>query len=195
MARTFAGGIWFTQLTFNELDRTWHPHLHVMLDGAFTPQKTLASTWHAVTVTSKILDIRVVKSTKDAARYVSRYVTRPIRLTDLPESQYLAVKIAFASRRTYGAFGTARTAKVLIKPTFDSTDWARIGNWSTVTALMPSLPAARAIYRAWITGRPLTQPYDLIMIDHAIDWDAGNLDRAPPSLPFWHLYGDHRNGQ
>ena len=44
-----AGGVASTDLTFNEAEHSWHPHLHMLLDGAWLDWAELVATWRAIT--------------------------------------------------------------------------------------------------------------------------------------------------
>ena len=71
------GGIYSLEVTYDEVNRNWHPHLHVLTQGTFFDQKMLSTLWKTVTGDSPVVDIRAVKSKKHVAKYVSKYVTKP----------------------------------------------------------------------------------------------------------------------
>ena len=51
-------------------------HLHVIAEGAYLPATELSAAWHKITGDSFVVDVRSLKSGKDAAYYVSKYVTK-----------------------------------------------------------------------------------------------------------------------
>ncbi len=42
-------GVRAFEVTYNELTQTWHPHFHVIYDGAYLPQDKLADLWEKIT--------------------------------------------------------------------------------------------------------------------------------------------------
>ncbi len=69
-------GIAVLEVTRNAATGGWHPHLHVLIRGDYVPQKLVAMTWEAITGTSRIVDVRRVKSLQNASRYVTKYLSK-----------------------------------------------------------------------------------------------------------------------
>jgi hypothetical protein len=59
-------------------DGLWHPHLHLLLESFFLPQKQLSHEWLAVTGDSYIVDVRQVGQEQQEVRYVCSYVGKPL---------------------------------------------------------------------------------------------------------------------
>lgn len=57
---------------------SWHPHLHVLFEGDFLPQPDIKAAWLRITGDSSIVDLRHVGSGLHAARYVTKYLTKPL---------------------------------------------------------------------------------------------------------------------
>jgi hypothetical protein len=56
-------------------DNGWHPHLHVIFDGEYFPQKELRALWHEVTGDSYVVDVRAVD--KGVINEMSKYLAKP----------------------------------------------------------------------------------------------------------------------
>lgn len=177
---TIRGGVWFLQVTLSPTDFTWHPHLHIILDADFVPQSQLVKHWLSVTHTSRILDVREIRSPEKAATYVSRYVSRPGAIHDWPVDYRAQMYNCLGSRRSCGCFGTARVFRVLAKPPYIRSDWEPVGSWATVTSLAPINPEAATILRAWQRGLPLAPAVSLAPVDHLIDGDSFGREPHPP---------------
>jgi len=61
------GAIRSLEVTYNAATG-WHPHYHILTDGAFIPQADLSAAWAEITGDSKIVDIREWKGGKAAAK-------------------------------------------------------------------------------------------------------------------------------
>ncbi len=92
------------EVTFNRQQKTWHPHLNVIFDGDFLPQKDLADNWRASTGgQGKIVWIEEAKGAKTALE-VFKYVTKLADIADVPDAviEFLAATRALRFLRTYG---------------------------------------------------------------------------------------------
>lgn len=121
------GGAAFLEIKVGEKDGLWHVHLHCLVTGSFWHQKDISHEWHCVTGDSSIVDIRAIQSSEDAARYVTKYVTKPADSTvfsklDLLQEFILAIK----ARRLCLTFGTWRGKELEAVPA-DSTIWHDVG--------------------------------------------------------------------
>jgi hypothetical protein len=101
----------------------WHPHLHVIGEGRYLDQRTLSDLWRKVTGDSFVIDIRRIDSGKDAAHYVTKYVTKGCS-PNVWESNDLAQEWITASKgvRTCATYGTWRGFR-LMHVTDTATDW------------------------------------------------------------------------
>jgi hypothetical protein len=75
-----AGSIAVLEVTYNAKTDRWHPHLHVILDAAYIEQRALSKAWLSVTLTSRIVDIRAVRSFGDVAKYLTKYLMKTCEL-------------------------------------------------------------------------------------------------------------------
>lgn len=178
--QAWRGGIWFIQVTWKPKTQQWHPHIHVLLDGEYVTQYTIRKHWLKITLTSKIVDIRKIKSALDSCLTVTRYVARPMNLQDLGDTERLELHAAFSGRRLAGTFGTARKLQLLRPPTFDRAMWKRVGGWFWVTSLAGSDERAFAILLAYESRTPLAPHISLYDAWKDEDGLPKELDPIPP---------------
>lgn len=157
MSKGWRGGVWFLQITFNRETEQWHPHLHILIDGDFIPQKLLSLKWLTVTKTSNILDVRSVNSPDKVGQYVSRYVARPCLLTSLYLEQRIILYSALHGRRLCGTFGSMKGVNLTSNANYDPSQWQRIGSYREVIILSESDDNAKRILNAWRKHRPLPE--------------------------------------
>lgn len=71
-----SGGLAFLEVKWQPLAKRWHPHLHVLIAGAYFPQADIATLWLRATGDSHVVDIRAVSDLPEAARYVAKYASK-----------------------------------------------------------------------------------------------------------------------
>jgi hypothetical protein len=74
-SQTYGKGI--IEIAFNAKTRTWHPHLHIVSRGNFIAQRELSKAWEKASEGSRIVDVRILKSERACAKYVSKYLGKP----------------------------------------------------------------------------------------------------------------------
>lgn len=126
------GGAAFLEIKVGEKDGLWHVHLHCLITGSYFDQKTLSREWHAVTGDSSIVDIRAIKTSEDAARYVTKYVTKPadnsvFGCTDKLQEFIISLR----GRRLCMTFGSWRGTKLEDRPKCD-VEWHDIGSLTSI---------------------------------------------------------------
>lgn len=166
----FKGGIWYFQVTWSADRSQWHPHLHVLTIGDYTPQKRISAAWQEITKNSTIVDIRQIYKPEKVAAYVARYASQPCKLTDLPFQQAVDAVAELKGRRLCGTYGTAHGLRLRSYPPHQKDDWVSLGAWSTILGLLDTDINSRRIVTAWI-GRT-TIPEDCTCID-TDNWIAG----------------------
>lgn len=154
------GGIWFTQVTYNSEDNTWHPHLHIVYVGRYLPQDELSDMWLTITGDSYIVDVRAVKSASKMAEYVSRYVSEPAKMSDLDDDNLLQLALALHGRRICGTWGPGRDCRLSPQTPADSEEWERVGTWWAVVEAAYLGGSAAEIIRCWREGLPYDGPLD-----------------------------------
>lgn len=114
------GGAAFLEISYTVETDTWHPHLHVLLDGRYIPKADLQQAWLDVTGDSKNADIRIVRSKRQVISYITKYATKPLPTPVIRMEWLLHEAIpVLAGRRTILTFGTWSRWQILKKPTDD----------------------------------------------------------------------------
>jgi hypothetical protein len=126
-ARHVVGGFAVIEITRNNETHHWHPHLHVLAIGSYIPQAGLSTAWWSVTHTSKIVDIRQVRRTADAVRYITKYLTKP-QASEIGHSPELVTQYFAALQRTHWCITFGKRG-LLPKPEEDHhpKDWTNVG--------------------------------------------------------------------
>ncbi|MFZ1061245.1 MAG: protein rep [Candidatus Rokuibacteriota bacterium] len=142
------GAIAVLEVTWNEESSQWHPHLHCVLDSSFFEQKQVSRAWLRITLDSKIVDIRAVKSFEKAAAYLTKYLLKTLVLPAEVDPARLDELYAMHQKTRLVRFhGTLRPNpfEELWKPPYP-TDWTpRMPLLDFLTRLDEGEPRARAI--------------------------------------------------
>ena len=129
--RKVTGGVQILEVTYNAETRQWHPHAHCLLLGKFLPVVPIRKAWKRITADSHVLNIQLARSTADAIRYVTTYITKPVsnRLYDLPSAldEYI---VAMHGVHTVATFGSLRGTPLEQPP--NDTAWEVIGTLDEV---------------------------------------------------------------
>ncbi len=121
------GGVAFVELKYNNTTSTWHPHIHCLLQGHFIPQVTLSRLWYSITGDSLIVDIRLVRSGRSIARYITKYASKPLNTTYSNEPDLLdEVMRAIKGKRLCMTFGSWRSRQ--LSAASPETGWENIGS-------------------------------------------------------------------
>lgn len=126
------GGAFTLEVKWQEKTRRWHPHMHIIAEGEFLRQSSLAAIWKRITKDSHVVDIRCLKDAHDAAHYVSKYVTKGTsdnvwRDTDAAQEWITAMK----GVRICSTYGTWRGYKLMAKPEL-AKDWTPIASLTSI---------------------------------------------------------------
>lgn len=127
-ARATDGGLAVLEITYDPDTTRYHPHLHVLCDGRFIAQAALANEWERITGDSRIVDIRYISRPDHAAKYVTKYLTKPIDHAIYHSEPGLKEAIeALKGTKQLITFGTWRKLH-LLKPLRED-DWRSLGHW------------------------------------------------------------------
>ena len=97
------GSIVSLEITWNDTDRTWHPHLHILVDSGFIVWQGLRDAWHEVTLgEGKAVFIQKCKAGWE--RELIKYITKVGKLLKCPAAFREFLEFARGRRfiRTYG---------------------------------------------------------------------------------------------
>lgn len=132
--RHIDGGAAFLEIKHNGTATPWHVHLHMIVEGKYSPQKELAHEWYACTGDSSIVDIRSVTDVKEVAHYVTKYVSKPMDQSLFTNAEALVQCIvAVKGRHTCLTFGTWRKLHLEEDPP-DPGDWHSLGSLAQLLA-------------------------------------------------------------
>lgn len=135
--KAVTGGAAFLELKRSSKSDRWHPHLHCLLEGRWIDRKELVRAWYEITTDSFILDIRPIHNTEHAARYVTKYASKPfnasyVRRPDLLDEAIVALK----GRKLAVTFGNWRGLLMTARPPD--------GTWELVAPLHSIIQRAAA---------------------------------------------------
>lgn len=155
------GGAAFLELKLSEKTGLWHVHLHCLITGSFWDQREISTEWHAVTGDSSIVDVRRISSSEDAARYVTKYVTKPIDSTVYRDTNRLdEAIISFRGRRLCMTFGSWRSEKLDDVPD-DDQEWHGLGR---LDCLVTKARAGDTDALRWVEGARRKWPLLIAMM-------------------------------
>jgi hypothetical protein len=106
------GGVYAVEVVFSPTTELWHVHLHIIADGLYWSQRDLSKAWEVVTVSSYIVDIRLVGSRRAAANYIARYVAKPLDAAAWPDSKLREFADALHGKRMVHTFGKSYAVEV-----------------------------------------------------------------------------------
>lgn len=72
------GGIDCIEVKLDKARNLWHVHAHCLVEGTWCDQAELARTWYAITGDSSVVDVRRTTTAEEAARYATKYATKPV---------------------------------------------------------------------------------------------------------------------
>lgn len=103
------GGVYTLEVTYNPRAMTWHPHVHLIVDGTYFPQPLLSSLWKKATGDSDIVWIQKVTSGQTAAMELAGYIGKPPKIKDMPAAKLLEYFHATRGLRMLQTFGACRS--------------------------------------------------------------------------------------
>jgi len=128
------GGVAICEIKHGLDGHTWHPHLHIIVEGKYLPHADLKTHWLRITEDSYIVDIRPVRSTEHLLNYVTKYVSKPLDSSVYATDETLTDAMqAMHGRRTCLTFGSWRGLDLTAHD--DETEWESIGPLSDLLEL------------------------------------------------------------
>jgi hypothetical protein len=172
--RRVKGGVAFVEFKWSGKSQAWHVHLHAITHGRYLPQPDLAAEWRACTGDSYIVDVRFVRDDSTVAKYVSKYVTKPIDSADSRSHDRLCEAItATHRRRLVIPFGDWIDIGLTASPA--EGEWIVVGDLESVArrAAAGDLDASAALHA-------VLSPQDVAVLIAAA---PHALERSPPAQP------------
>lgn len=105
------GGLYTIEVVWSPDSNAWHPHIHALVDGQFFPQRQLRDAWSTANGGSHIVDIRQVRSRRNAVNYVAKYVTKAAETKGIPAHAIEEWAEALHGLRMAQTFGTMHACK------------------------------------------------------------------------------------
>lgn len=160
------GGVAFLEINWSEQRQRWHPHFHILIEGRYLPYAQLKSLWLSITGDSFVIEIRIVRDAPTAARYVTKYASKPFNKTFLHKPRRLDEAIvALKGRKLLVTFGTWRGITLARTPT--------PGAWENIGSL-----------ERYIQNAAAGDPHAKAILSALTDQDLEPLyARAPPLTP------------
>lgn len=106
------GGLFVLEVTRNVDAGTWHPHLHVLVDGEYFDWKLLRSAWEQASRGATVVDIRAVHDRAKAALYLTSYISKSLDTRGWQPAVLLDYAKAVRSRRFVGTFGKSHNVRL-----------------------------------------------------------------------------------
>lgn len=129
--RRVKGGVAFCEIKWNAASNNWHVHLHALTHGRYLHQPDLRQAWYKATGDSLVVDVRFVRDSDKAVRYVSKYCGKPTDYETLTSPALLdELVLATHGRRLVLPFGNWRNVTLLEKPA--DGEWEIVGDLETV---------------------------------------------------------------
>jgi len=69
-----SGGIWKLEVTFNEEENTWHPHIHALIDMRYITQQQLSQYWKEIRKDNAFI-IHIREAYQEDVKYLKKYIS------------------------------------------------------------------------------------------------------------------------
>lgn len=126
--RRVTGGVATCEVKRTQNGDAWHPHLHILIEGKYLPHHDLRRAWFRITGDSYIVHIQQTGNAVVGARYVTKYLRKPVPAEIVRNDAWLDEAIrALHARRMVTTFGTWRGLQL--------TDAPDRGAWVTLCSL------------------------------------------------------------
>jgi hypothetical protein len=147
------GGAACIEITWNADTGLYNPHIHALTEGRFIPQAYLADEWERCTGDSRIVHITYVQNPNHAARYVTKYITKPVDNRLYFDDNALPEAIeALRGQKQLITFGTWRRFHLTRPLTEDA--WNTLGHWNEAEYATADRNAKLARLHALILANP-----------------------------------------
>lgn len=100
------------EVTFNNKTNQWHPHLHIIWNGSYFPQRLLSKMWCKATSGSTYVFLQKL-SGKGAMDYVAKYLTKcpPVKKWRDPEKRAAEI-VGLVGVQLFISFGNWKNVKI-----------------------------------------------------------------------------------
>jgi hypothetical protein len=163
----------------------WHCHYHVLFHGKYIVRSELARTWKTITGDSDIVDVRLARDRNNVARYVTKYVSKPLDMDCARHDNLLDEAVrALKGVRLMDTFGAWRGKPLTASD--DDRDWKECG---TLDGLMMAAYAGNVWASRVVKYLRRTGSTDALLA--CSEYEPPLAPRPPPSTPTTpSLFGD-----
>lgn len=183
--RSVSAGIVCLEVKRYKTVEGWHCHYHILFHGRYIVRDELARTWKTITGDSDIVDVRLARDRKNIARYITKYVSKPLDTTYARTDDLLDEAVeALKGVRLMDAFGAWR-GKPLTR-SIDDGEWTDTGTLDSylIAAYEGNTYARRVL--ATLRKQGTTDA-----MQAAAEWKPPCPPRSPPPIPTTPcLFGD-----
>lgn len=110
--RHVKGGVMVWETTRNEAKGTWHPHVHLIIDGDFWAHASVLAEWKKALQGDGAARIEACHDRTRSARYLAKYLAKDTEIAAWPESTIVEFAGAMHRRRLVATFGAMHKANV-----------------------------------------------------------------------------------
>lgn len=185
--RRVTGGVATCEVKRTADGASWHPHLHVIIEGRYIHKPDLVREWYRITLDSFIIHIRPMDTVQGAAEYVTKYLRKPVPADIVRNPQHLAAAmLALHGRRMVTTFGDWRGVKLTEVP--DRGDWTTLYPFRDLVARARSGDGESRRVLRHLLGQHHLDPEKLPTYFHQLPSPQLTLDLderpPPPDDPF-----------
>ena len=155
----------------------WHCHYHVLFEGRYIVREELAAAWKAITGDSDIVDVRLARDRQNVARYITKYVSKPLDMTYTRTDELLDEAVeALKGVRLVDTFGAWRGVR--LTQVDGDAEWTDVGTLDgiLIAAYEGNTWAARVVAALRRSGTG-----DAMLA--ASEYRPPIVPRPPPALP------------
>jgi len=106
------GGVMVWETTRNEQKGSWHPHVHLIIDGEFWAHADLLAEWKKALQGDGAARIEACHDRTRSARYLAKYLAKDTEIAAWKESTIVEFAEAMHRRRLVATFGRMHKANV-----------------------------------------------------------------------------------
>lgn len=106
------GGVMVWETKNNVAADTWHPHLHLIIDGSFFPHAELHAEWKRILGRDGTCDLKPVHDRAAAARYIGSYLAKDNNISGWPQADLCEFANAMHRRRLVATFGSSHNVNL-----------------------------------------------------------------------------------
>lgn len=110
--RYVKGGVAVWEVKWNPAAKTWHPHLHVLIDGVFFPHAVLHAEWTRILGHDGTTDLQACRDRCKSAVYVSKYLAKDSEISTWGSERICEFAAGMHRRRLIATFGSSHRVNV-----------------------------------------------------------------------------------